>query len=175
MSLLCPHSEESYLVQDYAQLDHVQVRKVEPSELPLPGGSSRSSSVPYPFQVNLLHNSEGRQEQILLSSDSASDRARWITALSYKEGQWQGISNKGELPQVEVTKAYFAKQADEITLQQADVVLVLQEEDGWLYGERLRDGETGWFPESFAHCITSRVAVEGNVRRMERLRVETDV
>lgn len=168
-------SEESYLVQDYAQLDHVQVRKLEPSELPLPGGSSRSSSVPYPFQVNLLHNNEGRQEQILLSSDSASDRARWITALSYKERQWQGISNKGELPQVEVTKAYFAKQADEITLQQADVVLVLQEEDGWLYGERLRDGETGWFPESFAHCITSRVAVEGNVRRMERLRVETDV
>ncbi|XP_052034287.1 rho guanine nucleotide exchange factor 16 [Apodemus sylvaticus] len=168
-------SEESYLVQDYAQLDHVQVRKLEPSEPSLPGGSSRSSSVPYPFQVNLLHNSEGRQEQILLSSDSASDRARWITALTYKERQGQGITNKGELPQVEVTKAYFAKQADEITLQQADVVLVLQEEDGWLHGERLRDGETGWFPESFARSITSRVAVEGNVRRMERLRVETDV
>lgn len=31
---------------------------------------------------------------------------------------------------MEITKAYFAKQADEITLQQADVVLVLQEEDG---------------------------------------------
>lgn len=46
---------------------------------------------------------------------------------------------------------------------------------GWFYGERLRDGETGWFPEDFARCITSRVAVEGNVRRMERLRVETDV
>lgn len=71
MSLLCPHSEESYLVQDYAQLDHVQVGKVDPSEPSLPGGSSRSSSVPYPFEVNLLHNSEGRQEKILLSSDSA--------------------------------------------------------------------------------------------------------
>lgn len=35
-----------------------------------------------------------------------------------------------ELPQAEITKAYFAKQADEVTLQQADVVLVLQEEDG---------------------------------------------
>lgn len=46
---------------------------------------------------------------------------------------------------------------------------------GWVYGERLRDGETGWFPEDFARSITSRVAVEGNVRRMERLRVETDV
>ncbi|XP_011843840.1 PREDICTED: rho guanine nucleotide exchange factor 16-like [Mandrillus leucophaeus] len=79
------------------------------------------------------------------------------------------------LPQVEITKAFFAKQADEVTLQQADVVLVLQQEDGWLYGERLRDGETGWFPEDFARFITSRVAVEGNVRRMERLRVETDV
>lgn len=113
-----------------------------------------------------------------------------------------------ELPQVEVTKAYFAKQADEITLQQADVVLVMEEEDGectwvtawgalgeqphrdpgcglpltalglhsgWLHGERLRDGEMGWFPEDFARRITSPVAVEGNVRRMERLRVETDV
>ncbi|XP_049480474.1 rho guanine nucleotide exchange factor 16-like, partial [Panthera uncia] len=102
-----------------------------------------------------------------------SDRARWIVALTHKERQ--SPANKGDLPQVEVTKAYLAKQADEITLQQADVVLVLEQEDGWFYGERLRDGETGWFPEDFARCITSRVAVEGNVRRMERLRVETDV
>lgn len=168
-------SDESYVVQDYAQMEHVQAARLEPSEAGLPGGGSRSSSVPHPFQVTLLHNSEGRQEQILLSTDAASDRARWIVALTYKEKQWQGLSNKGELPQVEVTKAYFSKQEDEVTLQQADVVLVLQREDGWLYGERLRDGETGWFPEDFAHSITSRVAVEGNVRRMERLRVETDV
>lgn len=46
---------------------------------------------------------------------------------------------------------------------------------GWLYGERLRDGETGWFPEDFAQRITNRGAVEGNVRRLQRLRVETDV
>lgn len=35
-----------------------------------------------------------------------------------------------DLPQVEILKAYFAKQVDEISLQQADVVLVLQQEDG---------------------------------------------
>lgn len=168
-------SEDSFVVQDYAQMDHIQVQKMEPSEASLPGGGSRSSSVPHPFQLTLLHNSEGRQEKILLSSDSASDRARWITALTYRERQGQGPSNKGDLLQVEVTKAYLAKQVDEITLQQADVVLILQQEDGWFYGERLRDGETGWFPEDFAQSITSRVAVEGNVRRMERLRVETDV
>lgn len=38
---------------------------------------------------------------------------------------------------MEITKAYFAKQADEITLQQADVVLVLQEEDGEWVSTRL--------------------------------------
>ncbi|KAM8792236.1 rho guanine nucleotide exchange factor 16 [Rhynchonycteris naso] len=168
-------SEESFVVQDYAQVDHIQVQKVEATEPSLPGGSNRSSSVPHPFQVTLLHNSEGRQEKILLSSDYASDRARWITALTYKERQGQDPPNKGDLLQVEVTKAYLAKQVDEISLQQADVVLILQQEDGWFYGERLRDGETGWFPEDFAQCITSRVAAEGNVRRMERLRVETDV
>ncbi|KAK1340574.1 hypothetical protein QTO34_019145 [Cnephaeus nilssonii] len=152
---------DSFVVQDYAHVDQLQVHKVEATELPLPGGGNRSSSVPHPFQVTLLHNSEGRQERILLSSDSASDRARWITALTLREQQWLGLANKGDLPQVEVTKAYFAKQADEISLQQADV--------------RLRDGETGWFPEDFVQSITNHVAVEGNVRRMERLRVETDV
>lgn len=35
-----------------------------------------------------------------------------------------------DLLQVEVTRAYLAKQVDEITLQQADVVLILQQEDG---------------------------------------------
>nr|XP_031529267.1 rho guanine nucleotide exchange factor 16 isoform X2 [Vicugna pacos] len=168
-------SEDSFVVQDYAQVDHIQVQKMEPSELSLPGGGNRCSSVPHPFQLTLLHNSEGRQERLLLSSDSASDRARWVTALTHKERQERGPTNKGDLLQVEITKAYLAKQVDEITLQQADVVLVLEHEDGWFYGERLRDGETGWFPEDFARSITSREAVEDNVRRMERLRVETDV
>lgn len=67
----CPRSEESFLVQDYAQVPHLQVHKVEPTELSLPGGGNRSSSVPHPFQVTLLRNSEGRQEKVLLSSDSA--------------------------------------------------------------------------------------------------------
>lgn len=46
---------------------------------------------------------------------------------------------------------------------------------GWCWGERLRDGERGWFPQSCARAITNRTAVECNVRRMERLRIETDV
>ncbi|XP_059869196.1 rho guanine nucleotide exchange factor 16 isoform X4 [Delphinus delphis] len=127
---LSPCSEDSFVVQDYAQLDHIQVQKMEPSEASLPGGGNRSSFVPHTFQLTLLHNSEGRQEKILLSSDSASDRARWITALTHWERRQPDPTNKGDLLQVEITKAYLAKQADEITLQQADVVLVLEQEDG---------------------------------------------
>lgn len=59
------------MVQDYAQADHIQVQKMEASEPSLPGGGSRGSYVPHPFQVTLLHNSEGRQERMLLASDSA--------------------------------------------------------------------------------------------------------
>lgn len=43
---------------------------------------------------------------------------------------------------MEITKAYLAKQADEITLQQADVVLVLEQEDG----ER-GAAVPGWWPD----------------------------
>lgn len=70
---LSPCSEDSFMVQDYAQVDYIRVQKMEPSDPSLlgAGGGSRSSSVPHPFQVTLLHNSEGRQEKILLSSDSA--------------------------------------------------------------------------------------------------------
>ena len=69
---MSPCSEDSFVVQDYAQVDHIRVQKTEASDPSLlGGGGSRGSSVPHPFQVTLLHNSEGRQEKILLSSDSA--------------------------------------------------------------------------------------------------------
>lgn len=40
------------------------------------------------------------------------------------------VSCPADLNQVEITRAYMAKEADELSLQQADVVLVLGEEDG---------------------------------------------
>lgn len=69
----CPsvHSEESFLVQDYARTEDVLVQRLEPSELALPGGGNRSSSVPHPFRLTLQRNSEGRRESVLLSAESA--------------------------------------------------------------------------------------------------------
>ncbi|XP_009640521.1 rho guanine nucleotide exchange factor 16 [Egretta garzetta] len=109
---------------------------------------------------------------LIITKKKRSDRARWIAALMHREKEKPDTTPKGELSQVEITQTYLAKQADEISLQQADVVLVLGGEDGWCWGERLREGERGWFPQSCARQITSRTAVECNVRRMERLGTE---
>uniref|UniRef100_A0A8C4YF37 Rho guanine nucleotide exchange factor 16 n=1 Tax=Gopherus evgoodei TaxID=1825980 RepID=A0A8C4YF37_9SAUR len=175
-------SEESYMVTDYAKLDQITVEKIESPDAPSsppgkPGssGGTRSPCSGHAFRVIMKRNSEGKEETVVLSADSPSDRARWITALMHRENKTDDMARKGELRQVEIIRPYLAKQADEISLQQADVVLVLGEEDGWYLGERLRDGERGWFPQSCAQPITNRNAVESNVRRMERLRIETDV
>lgn len=97
------------------------------------------------------------------------------------------------------------KEPDELGLQQAELVIVLQKEEGeaiitplifgatsnpdetvkcnlncfvslaWCYGERMRDGVKGWFPSSCATEITNLTAMENNVQRMKRLRKETNV
>ncbi|KAM9521560.1 rho guanine nucleotide exchange factor 16 [Guaruba guarouba] len=175
-------SEESYAVLNYATLDQVTVEKLENMDPPSPppgkpgsGGTARSAAGGFLLRVVMEKDSEGRREEIVLSAETLSDRARWITALMHREKEKPDTTPKGDLSQVEITQPYLAKQADEISLQQADVVLVLGGEDGWCWGERLRDGERGWFPQACARQITSRTAVECNVRRMERLRIETDV
>ncbi|KAM9270288.1 rho guanine nucleotide exchange factor 16 [Morus bassanus] len=175
-------SEESYTVMNYATLDQITVEKIENADPPSPppgktgsGGTARGTVGGHLLRVVMEKDSEGRREEIVLSAETLSDRARWIAALMHREKEKPDTTPKGELSQVEITRAYLAKQADEISLQQADVVLVLGGEAGWYWGERLRDGERGWFPQSCARQITSRTAVECNVRRMERLRIETDV
>lgn len=47
---------------------------------------------------------------------------------------------------------------------------------GWYEGERLRDGERGWFAASCAEQITCQATIERNMQRMNRLQgLETNV
>ncbi|XP_073674754.1 rho guanine nucleotide exchange factor 16 [Garra rufa] len=153
-------SEESYVVLDYATVDKVEVEEeMTDSKLNL--------------KLLMNANSDSRNEQMTLVADSKLDRARWVTALQDVK-QSTRITND-DLPQYEATKAYLPKSPDELSLQQAELVIVLQEVDGWCHGERMRDGERGWFPANCATRITNRTAMENNIQRMERLRKETDV
>uniref|UniRef100_A0A673YT96 Rho guanine nucleotide exchange factor (GEF) 16 n=1 Tax=Salmo trutta TaxID=8032 RepID=A0A673YT96_SALTR len=147
-------SEESYVVMDYATLVNVEVESAEEMEgrtsPPAKGGSAHLS-----LRLLMSRNSEGRPEEIAL----------WAFF-------FYGVSG---LPQYEATKAYMPKEPDELGLQQAEVVILLQKEEDWCHGERMRDGERGWFPASCATEITNRIARENNVQRMKRLRKETNV
>ncbi|XP_043102324.1 rho guanine nucleotide exchange factor 16 [Puntigrus tetrazona] len=149
-------SEESYVVLDYAIVDKV-VMETEMTDSKL--------------NLKLLMNPNN--EQMILVAESKLDRARWVTAL-HDVQKSKSISND-DLPQYEATKAYMPKSSDELSLQQAELVVVLQEVEGWCHGERMRDGERGWFPANCATQITNRTAKENNKQRMERLRKETDV
>ncbi|XP_042618833.1 rho guanine nucleotide exchange factor 16-like [Cyprinus carpio] len=152
-------SEESYVMLDYATVDKVEVEEeMTDSKLNL--------------KLLMNPNSHGRSEQILVA-ESKLDRARWVTALRDVK-KTKSIAND-DLPQYEATKAYMPKAPDELSLQQAELVIVSQEVEGWCHGERMRDGERGWFPANCATQITNRTAMENNIQRMERLRKETDV
>ncbi|XP_034029058.1 rho guanine nucleotide exchange factor 16 [Thalassophryne amazonica] len=163
-------SEESFVVMDYATLENVAV--VE--DLEGPKTSPSKTNFYLTFKLLMSRNSEGRAEQLSLVAETRVDRARWIVALT-EHKQAGGFPCKEGLPQYEATKAYMPKEPDEVGLQQAELVIVLQKEEAWCYGERMRDGERGWFPASCATEITNPTAIENNMQRMKRLRRETNV
>ncbi|CAJ1085537.1 rho guanine nucleotide exchange factor 16 [Xyrichtys novacula] len=165
-------SEESYVVMDYATPENVEVEVGEDAEGRMSPPSRNSHYLS--FRLLMSKNSEGRAEQISLLAESRVDRARWIVALTERRDMGISTPTAGQ-PQYEATKAYMPKEPDELGLQQAELVIVLQKEEAWCYGERMRDGERGWFPASCATEITNPTAMEDNVQRMKRLRKETNV
>ncbi|NXN97573.1 ARHGQ factor, partial [Rhinopomastus cyanomelas] len=175
-------SEESYNVTDYSLRDQLVVQHCDGEELassPVKNTSvllnSRQSTATYLFRLMVLSNHAGEKVELLLGTETLSDRARWITALGQDQDRQK--TDRTTLTQVEIIRTYTAKQADELSLQVADVVLVYQKvNDGWYEGERLRDGERGWFPMECAKEITCQATLDKNMERMGRLLgLETNV
>lgn len=176
-------SEESYNVNDYSLRDQLLVESCDSEELSSsPGKSppavlySRQSSAAHLFTLTVLSNHAGEKVHMLLGAESQSERARWITALGHSSSGKQP-PDRTTLTQVEIVRSFTAKQPDELSLQVADVALIYQRVgDGWYEGERLRDGERGWFPMECAKEITCQATIDKNVERMGRLLgLETNV
>ncbi|XP_042269399.1 rho guanine nucleotide exchange factor 26-like [Thunnus maccoyii] len=176
-------SEESYSVIDYALRDQIWVGSCQPEDLNLSPVrsttsmlSSRQTGANHLFRLRFRSNHSGEKVTMILGTELLNERARWISALG------QNVNNKRSQDrtnamQMEVIRTYTAKQPDELSLQVADVVLVSQTvEDGWYEGERLRDGERGWFLAECAEPITCQATIERNMQRMDRLQgLETNV
>ncbi|XP_068610052.1 rho guanine nucleotide exchange factor 16 [Brachionichthys hirsutus] len=167
-------SEESFVVMDYATLEHTKVEVGEDVEGRTTSPHKSSANNYLYFRLLMSRNSEGRAEQISLVAESRVDRAKWIVALT-EHKQDEVSAPAAGMPQYETTKAYMPKEPDELGLQQAELVIVLQKEEAWCFGERMRDGERGWFPASCATEITNPTTMANNVQRMKRLRKETNV
>ncbi|XP_061422167.1 rho guanine nucleotide exchange factor 16-like isoform X3 [Lethenteron reissneri] len=119
---------------------------------------------------------------LIVTRKRGSERARWVSALrrwkrENEDSEHSESAERKDLTQVEMIRTYMAVQPDELSLQMADVVLVYKKTaDGWYEGERLRDGERGWFPAACAQEITCHAAIQRNMQRMGRLLgLETNV
>ncbi|XP_004834539.1 rho guanine nucleotide exchange factor 26 isoform X1 [Heterocephalus glaber] len=175
-------SEESYNVNDYSLRDQLLVESCDNEELNSSPGKnsstmlySRQSSASHLFTLTVLNNHANEKVEMLLGAETQSERARWITALGHSSGKQP--PDRTSLTQVEIIRSFTSKQPDELSLQVADVVLIYQRVgDGWYEGERLRDGERGWFPMECAKEITCQAIIDKNVERMGRLLgLETNV
>ncbi|XP_073671805.1 rho guanine nucleotide exchange factor 26-like isoform X1 [Paramisgurnus dabryanus] len=174
-------SEESYTVIDYALRDQIRVGSCQAEDLNLSpvratAGmlTSKQSAASHLFQITFLSNHSGDKVTMVLGAELLNERARWISALGQKNSEKN--ADRSNAMQVEVTRTYTARQPDELSLQVADVVLVSQTVDGWYEGQRLRDGERGWFLSECAELITCQATIEKNMQRMDRLQsLETNV
>ncbi|XP_059485709.1 uncharacterized protein LOC132202666 [Neocloeon triangulifer] len=168
--------EEGYQVLDYCARNMVEV--VNPEDyaegtISLPWRISDMSSKNM-LLLTLLQNHEKKMNEMVLSCQLESDKQRWLAAFTTpqtsQENPEERVYESWDCPQVQAIHAYVAQQPDELSLEVADVVNVLRKlPDGWYQGERIRDGECGWFPENYCKEILSSHVRARNLRQRYRL------
>lgn len=159
-------SSERYVVIDHAHRSLVQV-KVFDDASPGPGFDNC-------FWLILLENHQGRISERLLKAPTEPDMHRWMAAFpdpdDPKRDVEEVVYEDWDCPQVQCVEPYIAQQADELTLEPAEIVNVIRKgNEGWYEGIRLSDGQKGWFPVGNVLEITNEHVRRRNLR--ERYRV----
>nr|XP_051690154.1 ephexin-1 isoform X1 [Oryctolagus cuniculus] len=124
------------------------------------------------FILRLLENADDREATYMLKASSQSEMRRWMTSLAPNR-RTKFVSFTSRLldcPQVQCVHPYVAQQPDELTLELADILNVLDKtEDGWIFGERLHDQERGWFPSSTTEEILNPKIRSQNLKECFRV------
>ncbi|XP_019943563.2 ephexin-1 [Paralichthys olivaceus] len=124
------------------------------------------------FNLKLLENQEDRQVNYMLKTASMSDKLRWICALTPNRRTRFMSTNahQPDSPQVQCIQSYSSQEPDELSIEMADVLNLLERtDDGWMMGERLHDGERGWFPSRIVEEIQSKEVRAQNLREAFRI------
>ncbi|XP_038548992.1 ephexin-1 isoform X2 [Micropterus salmoides] len=119
------------------------------------------------FNLKLLENQEERPVSYMLKTSSMSDKLRWMCALTPNRRTRFTSTNahQADSPQVQCIQSYSSQEPDELSIEMADVLNLLERTDnGWMMGERLHDGERGWFPCRVVEEIQSKEVRAQNLR-----------
>ncbi|XP_010022323.1 PREDICTED: rho guanine nucleotide exchange factor 5 [Nestor notabilis] len=116
------------------------------------------------FRLFLLQNYQGK------STETHSEKLRWISALAPPRGELD-LLECPDAPQVQCIKTYKARENDELALEKADIIMVMQySNDGWIEGVKLSDRERGWFPSEHVELISSKHARQKNLKEEQRVK-----
>ncbi|XP_026154885.1 ephexin-1 [Mastacembelus armatus] len=124
------------------------------------------------FNLKLLENQEERQVSYMLKTSSMSDKLRWMCALTpNRRTRFMSTSaHQTDSPQVQCIQSYSSQESDELSIEMADVLNLLERtDDDWMMGERLHDGERGWFPSRVVEEIQSKEVRAQNLREAFRI------
>ncbi|KAF6715927.1 Ephexin-1 [Oryzias melastigma] len=157
---------ERFVVVDHAHRSLVQAHVLEEG-----GGGLPLENC---FVLTLLENHQGRMMERLIKAPSQSDMQRWLAVFpnptNANGDEDEVVYEDWDCPQVQCVEQYVAQQADELSLEPAEIINVVRKTtEGWYEGKRLCDGQKGWFPCANVIEITNEHVRRRNLR--ERYRV----
>ncbi|XP_077258808.1 ephexin isoform X1 [Temnothorax americanus] len=122
--------------------------------------------------LTFLENHCGSHVEYILTCKNNTERERWLEAVSPPKRGLVGetLYESWDCPQVMAKHPYSPNQPDELSLQPGDVINVLRKmADGWYHGEKLLDGEQGWFPANHTKEVASEHVRARNLKQRHRL------
>lgn len=155
--------DEAYTVIDVCKRNLLALESV-PEDSPFAGRNA--------MLLTLLENYCTKQVEYILTCESNTERERWIEAISPPKRDIVGetLYESWDCPQVMALYSYSANQPDELSLQPGDVINVLRKmADGWYNGEKLLNGEQGWFPANYTKEVASEHVRARNLKQRHRL------
>ncbi|BFZ23248.1 hypothetical protein BsWGS_26286 [Bradybaena similaris] len=170
--LVAKRKGTTFQVRDYCQRNAVHVEAIDNPDKTRHLVPGSATGIPNILFLAMLANHESRQVEMVLSCKSESERTRWIDAImpSRPSTESERIYDCWDCPQFHCVRKYIAQQPDELNLEESDVINVTRKmADGWYEGERIRDGEKGWFPASHTEEINNSHVRARNLRLRYRL------
>nr|CAB3260960.1 uncharacterized protein LOC100176478 [Phallusia mammillata] len=120
----------------------------------------------------ILEDQAGKRSEVTLVPPSQNELSRWTDALNPPKlgSTEESIYETWDCPQYTCVEPYIAEQPDELSIDVNDVMQIYKKtSDGWLEGERMRDGEVGWFPANRCEEIEDEHVRARNMKNLYKL------